>query len=178
MWTDFHRLFNRSYPLGGSPWQRLSGQRPPLAKTPPTETSPWTERPLDKDHPRQRPPWTKTPPGQRPPWTETPPDRDPRTETLPLDTSGRYASYWNSFLFYICIQWIVAWHFISSRSICLTVFTYVKRWMWHYCWISFFFKSHSSEENSIKSHLRNAFYLLGQLILLLMKSYVNKQVLV
>ena len=45
--------------------------------------------PLDRDPPGQRhPPWTKTPPS---------PDRDPPC----MVKSGRYASYWNAFLFHV-----------------------------------------------------------------------------
>ena len=70
---------------GGSLCQ---GDPPPDRDPPRTETPPlpWTETPpsLDRD-----PPF----PGQRPP---SPGQRPPRTVT-----SGRYASYWNAFLFYI-----------------------------------------------------------------------------
>ena len=51
-----------------------------------------TETPLDRD-----------PPGQRPAPLTDPPDRDPPHGQSTV-TSGRYASYWNAFLFYICIQ--------------------------------------------------------------------------
>ena len=87
---------------------------PPWTVTPWTEAHPpWTEAPLDRDPTRQRPigqrsPLDRDPPGQWPPrqripWTETPPTetppyRDPSpTRTV---TSGRYASYWNAFLWY------------------------------------------------------------------------------
>ena len=54
------------------PGQRLPRQRPP------------GQRPLDRDPLGQRLPPDSDPPGQRPP---------------PRVTSGRYASYWNAFLF-------------------------------------------------------------------------------
>ena len=79
----------------GPPGQRPSRQRPPWTETPQIETL------LDRDAPRQRPL-----PGQRP-RTETPSEqRHPQTETpLPGRTvrSGRYASYWNAFLFHILV---------------------------------------------------------------------------
>ena len=80
----------------------LSG-RPPPTETPRTETpqteTPWTETPrtetpLNRDPPRTETPWTETPQTETP-WTETPGQRPPCTVT-----SGRYASYWNAFLFY------------------------------------------------------------------------------
>ena len=47
--------------------------------------------------PDRDPPWTETGPGQRSPWTETPPT--PRRRPPCAAKSGRYASYWNAFLF-------------------------------------------------------------------------------
>ena len=42
-------------------------------------------------------PMGRHPPGQTPPWADT-----PQADTLPSDghCSGRYASYWNAFLFF------------------------------------------------------------------------------
>ena len=40
-------------------------------------------------------PWTEIVPGQRPPWTETPPG----LTSSGGHRSGRYASYWNAYLF-------------------------------------------------------------------------------
>ena len=55
---------------------------------------PRTETPLDRDPLRQRPLWTETH------QTETPPDRDPMDRvSVSTVKSGRYASYWNAFLF-------------------------------------------------------------------------------
>ena len=64
-----------------------------------TET-PWAETPS----PGQRPasPGQRTPLETEPlPWTESPPP--PR-----MVTRGRYASYWNAFLFYIKLQFLPA----------------------------------------------------------------------
>ena len=94
-------------PWTETPWTETPpGQRPPeqrpTGQRPPGQRPPWTETPLDRDPPGQRPS------GQRPPWTETPLDGDPLgqrppwTETSPHTVkSGRYASYWNAFLFHI-----------------------------------------------------------------------------
>ena len=57
------------------------------------------------DPPEQTPPWTRqTPPGpgRHPPGADTPPDQaDPPHRGSIRSTSGRYASYWNAFLFFI-----------------------------------------------------------------------------
>ena len=70
--------------------------------------------PLQSRHPQSRhPPWEQTPPVPTPrsrhlPWEQTPPSlsRHPWADTPPPEadssirsTSGRYASYWNAFLF-------------------------------------------------------------------------------
>ena len=65
-------------------------------------------------YPRSRPPWTRHPPEQtpppppprtrHPPWVHTPWEADSSIQS----TSGRYASYWNAFLFY-------RWKFCSIR---------------------------------------------------------------
>ena len=59
--------------------------------------------------PRSRPPWEQTPPGadtpqsRRPPSSRHPPggDTPPRADSGIRSMSGRYASYWNAFLFAI-----------------------------------------------------------------------------
>ena len=90
--------------MGGS----LAG-RPPL----------WQGEPPSKETPRQgEPPWQGEPPARRPPWQGEPPQQgeppwqgDPprqgeppppgRETPLPAirSMSGRYASYWNAFLY-------------------------------------------------------------------------------
>ena len=72
-----------------------------------------TETPLDRDSPsRQRPPWTETPPSpvQRPPDRDPPPPIPPRTVKI-----GRYASYWNAFLFEVYDELMIATVEIISR---------------------------------------------------------------
>ena len=56
---------------------------------------------------RQAPtPRTDTPPGQTPPWADIPPGQTPPGQTPPADPPadgyccGRYASYWNAFLYF------------------------------------------------------------------------------
>ena len=71
----------------------------PWADTPLGRHPHWADTPLG--HPLGRPPW-QTPRGKTPPWTDTP------RQTLPLSPaygycSGRYASYWNAFLYwFVC----------------------------------------------------------------------------
>ena len=80
-------------------------QTPPLgADTPPGSIHPpWEQTPpLGADTPG-----ADTPPGNtHPPGTDTPPEQTPLNQTPPQEadcsirsTSGRYASYWNAFLF-------------------------------------------------------------------------------
>ena len=82
------------------------GQRPLLDRNPS-----WRERLLDRDPPGQRPLLDRDPP------TETPGQRSPHTVT-----SGRYASYWNAFLFsssewcYICEVYVVK-NYLNTKKI-------------------------------------------------------------
>ena len=95
--------------LSGRPnWSETPQDRDPLDRDLPLDR----ERPLPPDRdpsPGQRPQWAEIPHWtETPPWTETPLDRDP-LDRDPLDrdplpcmvTGGRYASYWNAFLFLI-----------------------------------------------------------------------------
>ena len=100
-------------PPGADPPQ----SRPPWSRHPRDQTPPQS-RPLRADPPRSRhpprgdPPWEQTPPQeQTPSWEQTPLGADPPWEQTPpppqeadssiRSTSGRYASYWNAFLFLI-----------------------------------------------------------------------------
>ena len=78
------------------------GRHPPWTDTP-QQTHPLADTPLDRHPPAD------TPPGQTPPG-QTPPADTPWADTSPRDCyySGRYASYWNAFLFGKC--------FIFSRQ--------------------------------------------------------------
>ena len=82
------------------------GTRPPRSRHPPEQTPPPQSRP-----PWSRPPRTDTPlpPEQTPPGTDTPREADSSIRS----TSGRYASYWNAFLF-LC--------FVSSSRILVLSF--------------------------------------------------------
>ena len=81
---------------GISCWTETPTQRPPWTDTPLTE-SPWRETP-----------WTETtlwqrPPGQRPPFKrdflgQTPPGQ---IHPIPGNWSGRYAFFWNAYLYHI-----------------------------------------------------------------------------
>ena len=78
---------------GGLPERDQPGKRPPLDRDPPL-----TVTPLDRDQLDRDPPLTETSPGQRPPG-QKPLDRDPLDRDLTTVKSGRYASYWNAFLY-------------------------------------------------------------------------------
>ena len=72
-----------------------AGIPPPGPDTPPgANTPPGPDTPLGPD-----PHWEQTPPGTR---TPTPgPDPPQEADSSIRSTSGRYASYWNAFLFNI-----------------------------------------------------------------------------
>ena len=75
------------------PWSdNPPGQTPPWPDTPLARHPPWPDNTPGQTPPGQTPPG-QTPPGQRLPWADTPP--------FPVDdySCGRYASYWNAFLF-------------------------------------------------------------------------------
>ena len=106
--------------LGCQPPPPDQAHHPPGPGTPPTRTR---HTPLDQAHhhppgpgtpPRPDPP---NPPGTRPP--THPPDQTPRDQTPPgtrppretdasiRSMSGRYASYWNAFLFFYFFVFLV-----------------------------------------------------------------------
>ena len=86
-------------------------------ENPQTETSLWTDPPLDRGPPNRDLPLDRSPSGQRPPGQRSSPrQRPPSGQRPPLDRdlapgltssgshcSGRYTSYWNAFLFSNCI---------------------------------------------------------------------------
>ena len=86
--------------------------RPPEQRPPPGPDPLWEQTPPRADIPPEwRPPGADTPPEQTPPRDQTPPEQTP---PLPLgqdppweadasirSMSGRYASYWNAFLWKI-----------------------------------------------------------------------------
>ena len=79
---------------GGVLPQCMLGYPPP----PQDQTCPQDQTPPGTRHP---------PPGTRPPWDHTPPPDQTPPGTIPppeiRSTSGRYASYWNAFLFSIVL---------------------------------------------------------------------------
>ena len=79
-------------PCCTSTGQRAPRQRPPGQRPPPPGQRPPRQSPPRTETPRQRPP------GHRPP-EQRPPSSTPWTETPLTVKSGRYASYWNAFLF-------------------------------------------------------------------------------
>ena len=60
--------------------------------------TPWADTPLGRHPSRQTPSWADTPPGRHPP-RQTPPSQTPPGRPPNGHCSGRYASYWNAFLF-------------------------------------------------------------------------------
>ena len=101
----------------------LRSRHPPGGDTPPGADTPQSRHPLKQTHTSQSrhpPPWEQTPPR-----TRHPPEQTPSHEQTPpreadsgiRSTSGRYASYWNAFLFSqasVCPQgwgWVgLGWH--------------------------------------------------------------------
>ena len=93
---------------GGLP-QCMLGYHPPGPDTPPTRhhppgtDTPPTRHPPDETPPGSRPPWEQPSPlGADPPHQTPPPGADPpprEADSSIRSTSGRYASYWNAFLF-------------------------------------------------------------------------------
>ena len=96
------------------------GRQPPWADHPQVDTPPQPDTPLPpgqtppgRHTPRadtQKPLWAETPIplGRHPPWADTPVGRQPPPQQTPGQTplppansycSGRYAPYWNAFLF-------------------------------------------------------------------------------
>ena len=80
--------------------QCMLGYTPPGADLPPEQT-PWEQTPR-----QQTPPGADTPQEQTPPWEQTPPRE---ADSSIRSTSGRYASYWNAFL-YLKENWIYVLH--------------------------------------------------------------------
>ena len=79
----------------------------PQEQTPPRSRHPQGRHPLEQTHPpEQTPSWSRHPQEQTPPGADTPRSRHPQEQTPPWEAdsgiqsmSGRYASYWNAFLF-------------------------------------------------------------------------------
>ena len=95
--TGEGRLPGRRSPLDRIPLPHMN--RDPLDRAPWTDT-PWTETPLDRDplpH-MKRDPSDKDPLGHGPQWTKTPPHLEQRAPSPAGRCSGRYASYWKTFL--------------------------------------------------------------------------------
>ena len=96
-------------PQSRPPWD----QTPPGADTPREDTPPSCRRPRADDPLRADTPWSRHPPSweltppplsrhqpeQTPPWEQTPPHK--KADSSIRSMSGRYASYWNAFLFLI-----------------------------------------------------------------------------
>ena len=87
----------------------------PLDHTPRT-TSPQDQNPPGEQTPsrNQTPPGTRTPLGSRPPKDQTPPRE---TDSGIRSTSGRYASYWNAFLFKCKFKQFFSMFTFCNRSI-------------------------------------------------------------
>ena len=86
--------------IADPPWPHLPGSDPPGPDTPPGAHPPRSRLPQSRPPPEQTPPRAEPPPPE-----QTLPRSSASWEIRP--TSGRYASYWNAYLFYneISIQW-------------------------------------------------------------------------
>ena len=82
---------------GGCLPQCMLGYHTPWEHTPP----PGADPPWNRHPPEQTPPWGRHPPGGDTPPEQTPPRADPPREADSgiRSMSGRYAPYWNAFLF-------------------------------------------------------------------------------
>ena len=99
-----HPLQEQTPPGADTPWSRH-----PLEQTPPGADTPQSRHPKSRHPPPgSRPPRSRHPPEQKPPPKQTPPGSrlPPVSRHLPREAdsgiqsmSGRYASYWNAFLF-------------------------------------------------------------------------------
>ena len=89
-------------------WDTTTQSRhPSRADTPPEQTPPWSRHPPGSRH---TPP-EQTPLEQTPPWEQTPRSRPPPWEADSgiRSMTGRYASYWNAFLFSCCFWKKIGW---------------------------------------------------------------------
>ena len=106
---------SRHPPKQTPPWSRAPQEQPPGADTPPhpgADTPQSRHPPPRSRHPPEQTPPTprsRRPPGTHPPRADTPLEQTPPGSRHPSpweavysirSTSGRYASYWNSFWFY------------------------------------------------------------------------------
>ena len=93
---------------------RITLQETPWQGDPPGKETPGKETPLAGRPPSKETPWQGDPPGK-----EIPLQGDPRQGDPPLSMCGRYASYWNVFLFpiklYIFIQ-LLTHSYLHQRS--------------------------------------------------------------
>ena len=114
------------YPLGPDP----PGPDTPWTRHPPGSDTPWIRHPPGTRHPRdQTPPSTRHPLDQTPPRTRHPRTRHPPGTRHPSraadseirSTSGRYASYWNTFLLNHDVGWkhfnFVVFNFIQNKIV-------------------------------------------------------------
>ena len=106
------------------PWEQTpprSRHTPPMEQTPPLDETPPGSRhpppgsrhtfpeqtPPRADTPLEQTPLEQTPPEQTPPWSRAPPPEQtppPKADSGIRSMSGRYASYWNAFLFPFAFQ--------------------------------------------------------------------------
>ena len=116
----YHPLPPQSRP----PWEQMPPRsRHPPEQTPPRPDPPWEQTPSLPSPPEQTPPGTRPPgtkpPGPDPPGPDTPQDQTPPGSRHPpreadcsiRSTSGRYASYWNAFLFFLKFVYEKNWNF-------------------------------------------------------------------
>ena len=118
--------------LTGGCLQTPPKQTPPGADTPleqifPRADSPHSRHPPGADTPQEQTPRADTPWSRHPPWEQTPPRAEPPPEqTHPQEadssiwsTSGRYASYWNAFLFEKHVSRMLSKGGLCGRGACM-----------------------------------------------------------
>ena len=109
---------------------------PPQSRPPRTRYPPGADTPGPDTPPRPHPPGADTPPQTRHPPEQTPPGPDtPLDQTPPPEAdasirsmSGRYASYWNAFLF------------VKVSSLFTSSIPCVGMYFFSYIYVNFFYK--------------------------------------
>ena len=92
---------------------------------PPARETPWAPLGRENTPPTGRPPTRSRPPQSKPP---PPPHQTPPREAHSSirSTSGRYASYWNAFLY--CLDFLI--HQVSHSKMCFNT----NKSIWHKRW--------------------------------------------
>ena len=130
--------------------QTPPGGRPPPGSSPPPEQTPLGAAPRDQTPPKVDPPGSRHPPPaadtpleqtplglSTPPRNQVPPSPCREVDSSIRSTSGRYASYWNAFLFCVKIlahklYWAAGTFVFLFQS---SFYRFVKRISLPYCFV-------------------------------------------